>query len=281
MTQEAQTDYNKTGKDVPGDEAPGRQVLLWLEKRAETLLKYGFESELTLRETVESSRLLRETDEGVKQGDVVRGIMLYNTGQEESFDVFVTLLPCDTDEEDAFLLSLSHYQEEDGKRKISGWSFPLTDFSNALSGPEDFPDLITMFKKICAGETFEPARTPEGEQEIPEIFYELPRLQALFESLNGAGAEPEIIRREQGQSFIRVNDGRLWFELSYMSLDEGDTFILRAELFEEAEQDGEGKLLLRFDIPEFGGFLQTADYGRLLETMEVIAFRQRQEGGRE
>ena len=61
--------------------------------------------------------------------------------------------------------------------------------------------MIILFKKICAGETLEPAPAPEGEKEIPEILYELPRLQALFEQLNEAGAEPELLRHEQGRSF--------------------------------------------------------------------------------
>lgn len=281
MAQDTQTDLNRTETADPGDNVIGRQVLAWLEERAEALSGYGIESELTLRETAESSLISRETEEGLEKGDVVWGIMLHYYGLLEDFDIFVTLLPCDTDEGDAFLLSLSHYREEDEKLEITGWSFPLTDYPEAFSEPEDFLEVIILFKKICAGETLEPAPAPEGEKEIPEILYELPRLQALFEQLNEAGAEPELLRHEQGRSYIRIFDGELRFELSYLQVGEGDAWILRAELFGKEGENGEEMLLLRFDIPEFGGFSYTADYGRLLEIMEVIASREGEGGGRQ
>lgn len=94
---------------------------------------------------------------------------------------------------------------------------------------------------------------PGQEEKTAFRLWEFPR----------AGAEPELTGSNEGES-VRINDGKITIELSYLRTVFPETWIL---VLKCAEENGKS-ITLR--IPEYGGLKAPEEYGRLLEAAEIL-----------
>ena len=210
------------------------QIMSWLMKAMDGLEEMGEECELTLfLPAPEDSPALGQP--AVRVGE----------------DIF-TVIPMEIDDDDVYLFSIIHpYPAQDDGISFREWEFPRTgDEVDA----EELKMTLKLFRRACEEGTFE--RDDEG---IPDILYEMPRLQGLFASLAETGTEPELVRDNEGASIL-IKDKDISVRLSYIRTGYPEAWILVLECRDEKENRK------TFQIPEFGGLKDSLHYGELVET---------------
>ena len=222
-------------KQVTGAED---QIMAWLTEAMEVLEETGKRCELTLYlPAPEDSPFLGQP--AVRAGD----------------DIF-TVRPFETDDEDIFIFSVIRPGPGEGNEvSYTEWEFPWA--GEEINGDE-LSRSLRIFDKACKKESF-----VADDEDIPEFFYDRPRLRGLYACLTEIGAEPEI-KREEGGEYILIKDGEITLRLSYLRADDPEDWIL---ILECGDENGNKKT---FRIPECSGVRSPEEYGRLLEAAERL-----------
>ena len=214
------------------------QVMSWLFEAMDGLSMQGMKCEMTLfLPAPEDSPALGQP--AVRAGE----------------DIF-TVTPLEADDNDIFIFSIiSGGPGQEEKTAFRLWEFP---WAGAEIDIEELMQIITLFDKAWSNEIFE-----IDTEEIPEDIYRMPRINGLYACLAEIGAEPELTGSNEGGS-VRINDGKITIELSYLRTVFPETWIL---VLKCAEENGKS-ITLR--IPEYGGLKAPEEYGRLLEAAEIL-----------
>ena len=215
------------------------QIMSWLTEAMEGLEEVGEECELTLfLPAPEDSPALGQP--AVRVGE----------------DIF-TVIPMEIDDDDVYLFSIIHpYPGQEDGISFRSWEFPGTgDKVDA----EELLMTLKLFRRAYEEGAFE-----SDAGGLPDMLYEIPRLQGLFAGLAETGAEPEFVRNDEGASIL-ISDKAVTVRLSYMSTGYPEVWIL---VLECEDEKGNKKT---FQIPESGGLKDPLHYGKLIETA-LISF---------